>query len=56
MLLRSAAHEVPADSSNHSRAAADSSKAGGKQAPLWRSAGARGSESSEAPPVVYWKR
>jgi tetratricopeptide (TPR) repeat protein len=56
MLLRSAAHAVPADSSNRLPAAGDSSKAGGKQAPLWRSAGARGNQSSEAPPVVYWKR
>jgi predicted Zn-dependent protease len=56
MLLRSAAHAVPADSIDHSRAVADSSKAGTRQAPLWRSAGARGSQGFETPPVVYWKR
>jgi tetratricopeptide (TPR) repeat protein len=55
MMLRSAAHAVPADSSDHSRAAVDSSKAGAKQAPLWRSAGARGSQGAASPPVVYWK-
>lgn len=54
-MLRSAASAVPADSARRATAA-DSAHAGaGKHAPTWRSAGARGSDESGPPAIVYWK-
>ncbi len=56
-LLRAAARSVPADSSAGVRAPSDSSAAGRRRrAPVWRSAGARGSNEPDTTPVVYWKR
>jgi tetratricopeptide (TPR) repeat protein len=54
LLLRSAARAVPVDSTSHPPAVADTAHAG-RSTPTWRSAGARGSDSSDPRVMVYWK-
>lgn len=54
-MLRSAASAVPADSVGHSPAADSSHSGAGKHGATWRSAGARGSDESGPPAIVYWK-
>jgi len=55
MLLRAAARAVPVDSTRHAASAPDTVQAPGR-VPAWRSAGARGSETSDTAVMVYWKR
>lgn len=55
-LLRAATHAVPVDSTKAKQAATDPKAKSPKKAPAWRSAGARGSEGTDAAAVLYWKR
>jgi len=56
-LLRAATRAVPADSTHAQSAQAGATQAKSrKKPPAWRSAGARGSEGSDAGAVLYWKR
>ena len=55
-LLRAATRAVPVDSTRTKTAAVDSKTKNSKKAPAWRSAGARGSDGSDAGAVLYWKR
>lgn len=52
-MLQKAASAVPKDSVSSSSAA--KADAAGKQPSAWRSAGARSSDGSEAPQLLYWK-
>jgi len=57
LLLHEAARALPPDTTGHVTARADSTRrAKGRRPGAWRSAGARGSEDTNAPPNVYWKR
>lgn len=55
-LLRAATHAVPVDSTHAKQAPVDPKSRNPKKAPAWRSAGARGSEGTDAAAVLYWKR
>jgi len=56
-LLRAATRAVPADSTHAPAAPAEPTSAKSrKKPPAWRSAGARGSEGTDAGAVLYWKR
>lgn len=56
-LLRAATRAVPPDSSRSKQASpAGPGAKPRKQAPAWRSAGARGAAGSDVVAVVYWKR
>lgn len=56
-LLRAATRAVPADSTHGQPAPAGPPQTkGGKKSPVWRSAGARGSEGTDAGAILYWKR
>jgi tetratricopeptide (TPR) repeat protein len=52
-LLRRAARAVPSDTVHAAPPAAASAH---RKSPTWRSAGPRGSDRSDAPDVLYWKR
>jgi tetratricopeptide (TPR) repeat protein len=53
-MLQKAATSVPKDSV-HTTGKSSSANAASKQPSAWRSAGARGSDGSGAPQILYWK-